>query len=538
MGNDHKRLVRGDYSKKRGLALGTIGKVIGDKIWIDLAAPLKPGDGVVIDGDEGLGLPEQGGRVYEVARPGRGGPLGPGGVEGGPALIGFGRRDLDMGRLMRGQKVWKTDDPALTRRLRASFEGPPSRRIDLDFTVEATAGAPLRVSARAATGIEASVSSEGPLAIADRHPANSAEIEVQLARLGGTAYRLRSLRAEIEGGPLVPKSLVNALRRELIEKLDAIASRPPAEPVAASPVLPTLRESARTTGGASLADPEGPPGLLTLCRDGTQAVAAGEAGASCVYLDFDDIKKLRAAVEAVRAASDAEVFVATPRIEKPGEGPIFRHLAKLGADGLLVRNAGGLAFCVQEGLPYVADFALNAANELAVAEFLRRGARRVAASYDLSFDQLDGLAAAVAPGTLEVVIHQHMPMFHMEHCVFCAFLSPGHDKTDCGRPCDTHKVELRDRVGVDHPLTADVGCRNTLYNAVPQTAAEYLPRLVRRGVRHLRVEFLRDDPATVSRTLRLYAEALAGLRDPRGLWRELKASNRYGVTRGQLAVLD
>jgi putative protease len=46
----------------------------------------------------------------------------------------------------------------------------------------------------------------------------------------------------------------------------------------------------------------------------------------------------------------------------------------------------------------------------------------------------------------------------MEHCVFCAFLSPGTDKTNCGQPCDHHDVKLRDRVGMEHPLKADVGC--------------------------------------------------------------------------------
>jgi putative protease len=98
-------------------------------------------------------------------------------------------------------------------------------------------------------------------------------------------------------------------------------------------------------------------------------------------------------------------------------------------------------------------------------------------------------------------------------------------------------VKLRDRVGMEHPLKADIGCRNTLYNAVPQSAAEYLPRLLSRGARNLRVEFLDEGPDEVRRTLGLYAEALAGRRDARTLWRELKATNRYGVTRGQLAVL-
>ena len=195
------------------------------------------------------------------------------------------------------------------------------------------------------------------------------------------------------------------------------------------------------------------------------------------------------------------------------------------------------AFCATNDIPFVADFSVNAANELAVDFFRGRGARRVTASYDLSFDQLDDLLRATPLDGLEVVIHQQIPMFHMEHCVFCAFLSPGTDATNCGRPCDHHDVKLRDRVGMEHPLKADVGCRNTLFNAVPQTAAEYLPRLLARGVRHLRVEFLDDSPTAVAGTLGLYADAIAGRRDPRTLWRDLKATGKYGVTRGALAIL-
>ena len=73
---------------------------------------------------------------------------------------------------------------------------------------------------------------------------------------------------------------------------------------------------------------------------------------------------------------------------------------------------------------------------------------------------------------------------------------------------------------------------------VPQTAAEFLPRLVAAGVEHFRVEFLDDDPHSVTRILGLYRQTIAGRGDARNLWRELKATNQYGVTRGQLAVLQ
>ena len=84
----------------------------------------------------------------------------------------------------------------------------------------------------------------------------------------------------------------------------------------------------------------------------------------------------------------------------------------------------------------------------------------------------------------------------MEHCVFCAFLSSGTDYTNCGRPCDKHDVKLRDRVGAEHPLKADVGCRNTVFNSLAQTGAEYVARMLALGVRHFRIEFLNETPET------------------------------------------
>ena len=68
------------------------------------------------------------------------------------------------------------------------------------------------------------------------------------------------------------------------------------------------------------------------------------------------------------------------------------------------------------------------------------GLERLTASYDLNVAQLESLLHAAPALWFEVTIHQHMPMFHMEHCVWCAFLSQGTDHTNCGRPCDTHAL--------------------------------------------------------------------------------------------------
>ncbi len=41
-------------------------------------------------------------------------------------------------------------------------------------------------------------------------------------------------------------------------------------------------------------------------------------------------------------------------------------------------------------------------------------------SYDLNWVQLSAMLERFPVEMFEVVIHQHMPMFHMEHCVFGA----------------------------------------------------------------------------------------------------------------------
>jgi len=152
----------------------------------------------------------------------------------------------------------------------------------------------------------------------------------------------------------------------------------------------------------------------------------------------------------------------------------------------------------------------------------------------LNFLQLEALLRAAPPEWFEVTIHQHMPLFHMEHCVFCAFLSKGTDYTNCGRPCDKHEVKLRDRVGVEHVLKADAGCRNTVFHALPQSGAEYLERMVQLGVRHFRIEFVDETAEQVTQTITKYRQLLRREITGAQLWRELKLLNQLGVTRGQI----
>ncbi|HEX3889646.1 MAG TPA: U32 family peptidase, partial [Verrucomicrobiae bacterium] len=285
--------------------------------------------------------------------------------------------------------------------------------------------------------------------------------------------------------------------------------------------------------------------LIVLVRSLPQLEAALKCGVQTIYCEFEDPKKYREAVTVFHTAYGCSVggahgvtrptiWVAPPRIFKTGEEWILKQVLSSNADGYLVRNHDHLKFfadCRKRG-----DYSLNIANHLAADYFKNKfGLESVTPSYDLNFTQLEALLQSTPPEWFEVTIHQHMPMFHMEHCVFCAFLSTGTDYTNCGRPCDTHIVKLRDRVGAEHALKADAGCRNTMFNSQTQTGAEYISKMIELGVRNFRVEFLDETPETVERTIAKYRQLLRGEIDGTQLWRELKLMNQLGVTRGQIA---
>jgi putative protease len=532
-GNNHKVLVQGRNPRKHGLFVGEVRGVRRGRVLVQLAGPLKRGDGIVFDRGRPE-EPEQGGRVYEIFRKTESVAET---VSTGLVELTFGRGDLNLDEVQPGNQVWKTDDPELTRKLRRSFTGAkPSRRVPLELHVIARVGKPLALHARAENGASAAIQSSEPLVAATRHPLTLELLRQQFGRLGATVYTLRSLEADIQGEPMVPLSVLGSLRHELIRQLDDAAGQSHDRRIQNESALASLRIPIRVQYSALTTQsslPDAAFQLRILCRNLEQLRDVLGAGVTSVYVDFQDIREYAAAVTLARRAG-AEIYLATPRIQKPAEGPLFKHLLRDGADGVLVRNLGGLLFYTERRVPIVADFSLNASNELTVQLLHERGARRVTASYDLNAEQLYDLVAAVPPEWLEIVIHQHMPMFHMEHCVFCAFLSPGTDRTNCGRPCDHHDVKLRDRVGMEHPLKADVGCRNTLFNAVPQSAAEHVADLLAGGVRHFRIELLNESGPELRQVIAHYHDLLTGRVIGREVWTRLKATNRVGVTRGAL----
>jgi len=517
-GINNQELAHARFGTKRGVFLGEVLRVTNESVTLRAAGPLKPGDGVVFD----AGKPderEEGGRIYQVAV-----------AASGESTLRFGHGDIDWHRVRAGQLVWKTNDPALDRDVRASFEADQIRfQRPVSMEVHGRSGTPLTLIANDGRGHVVKLESAVPLAVAERQPLSAERLREQLGRLGGTPFALGEFRSALEGSVILPISELNRLRREAATELERLRGVPKRW---------TLQEYRRPRFESREGEAAGAE-LIAVIRLPEQLEAAWNAGARTLYCEFENPKFYRDTVARFRGlqasgpSAGSSIWVAAPRIFKPGEEWILKQVRSCEADGYLVRNYDHLAYFA--GDRKRGDFSLNVANPLTADYFLHQhGLERVTASYDLNIGQLEALLQAAPGAWFDLTVHQHMPMFHMEHCVFCAFLSDGKDYRDCGRPCDKHRVALRDRVGAELPLRADAGCRNTVFNNRAQTGAEYVTRLIELGARSFRVEFVNEGAEEVGRTLTRYQQLIRGEISGAELWRELKLINQLGVTRGQM----
>lgn len=524
-GDRHQDLVDGRFPKSRGV---DVGRVIGktrEGVWVELRrgddggerSPLKPGDGVLFDAGEAE-PDEQGGRVYAVEKADQQHSAG-----GHPATcveLRFGQGDVNVAAVAVGSVVWKTDDPAIRRELEKTYGRVDAvRRVPVRVRASVSSQRHLLIELEDDRGHVARVESQEPLAEARRHPLTGTLVEEQFSRLGDTPFELASVQVVDKGAAvaslpfMVPKSVLNQLRREAVRLLleqRAAASR---HGVADRNALMAIRYQMGHRACGKTADHwMANPNLRILVRDLGQLDAvlkwhaeAGIGRLSAVYADLLDGAEDAKAVERCRAAG-VPVGLATPRICKPGEEALMRVLADLGPDMILVRNLAALHLLREHvpQIPLVADHSLNAANEITAATLMELGVVGVTASYDLNVAQLAPLAAMLPGTVLEVVVYQHVPMFHMAHCL-AAELSKTDDCRRCGRPCRRHRLHLRDRLGVDHPLLVDRAGRSTVYNRRAQSGAGLLPQLRSLSVGRWRVELLDESPSDARRLVETYA---------------------------------
>jgi putative protease len=547
-GADHQTLVEGRFPKHRGYLLGRVTRVEGDSVYVrHEERPVRAAHGEVssplpaLGGDprSSIGAREAGfapiagmGVVFDQGHPEMpdepGGPIFAVSETRDGWRLTFGRPGPDLARVRVDDLVWLNSDGRQTRDALKSIEREPEGRLGVRVRVSGRVGEPLRAEF-VHRQIRAEGSTDQLLAASTGEGLSVATLREKLCGFGGTPWSVASIDAsELDPGLHLAVSQLKALRRALVGTLDdgfAAAGRRIVDRDAAKRIL-----AARKAVASVATRPE----LVVLCRTDDQLDAAIEAGLRHVELDWMEMTGLGRAVARARAAG-MRVTIATVRVQKPGEEGFDRRIANLAPDAVLVRHWGGLMHFANRaksgGGPDVhGDFSLNVTNSITANHLLGLGLDSITAAHDLDETQLFSMIGAVPAARVTVVVHHHIPTFHTEHCVYSHMLSEGRDYRTCGRPCERHRVKLRDHLGMEHPVIVDVGCRNTVFNARAQSAASLVPRLAR-------VEFVWESRAEARRVIDGYMALLDETISAQQLLARVGVHEQFGVTLGTMQTL-
>jgi U32 family peptidase len=541
-GVNHQTVVHGRAPRHRGTRVGTVVDVSRTAVLVQLEgefAPdgvgvIKPGDGLVFDAAhrQSIEIKEEGGAVFEVFEYTRRGSVR---LEDSRGLseveLRFGNRAIRLNNIERGDWVWRSNDPSIEKELRHFTQaGKPVSRKPVQWKVMGKLGQPLQLTVTDDTGRTATSQTEDVLKPAERRPLDARALEVELGKLGETPFYLSALEISLEDGCFLPLSSLGQARRAAVDKLLELRREPPKR---------TIHKNIleKTVGAQRAAPLPKTPFLSVLVRKSDQLEAAIESRPNEIVLDYLELYGLRPSVERI-LESGIRAVVASPRVLKPAEERISTFLLSLPVDGILVRPLGLLHSLLEtpNRPELLGDFSLNAANAMTTTHLLEMGLTRLSPTHDLNAAQILELAKNVDASKLEVILHHHLPVFHTEHCVFCRFMSSGTDHTNCGHPCESHSIALRDHNGFEHPVMADVGCRNTVFEARAQSGGRFLETWRAAGIGHYRLEFVQESAEAILATVRAYRKALEGKMDAKTLQRELEKHAPQGTTQGSFII--
>lgn len=514
-GVDHQRLVDGTYSSHRGLEVGVIVEIRKKNILVSSATQLKAGMGLLFAGKD-----EQGSKIFTVQK------------IGNNYEVELLQKDL---KLTVGTKVYLNSNESLFLDLqKAWLTRERQKHIQLNFLVQGIHNEPMLVKVTDPEGREVYAQTLSVLAPAKGRPLTEDFIKEELSSLGNTVYKMGKFECFVQDGLFLNHRELKDLRRSLVEKMNKTRIERKNPSLQAIDLKPSVKHKSISGLNILLRTRAQVEGL----KDNWTLFAPYRELIKSVILDFEFGKDYASSVEMIKSLG-VRTGIATTRILKPSEYYNLNTIIRCNPDVILVRNLGAIEYLKSKcNIPLIGDFSLNVTNSFTLDYLIGHGLESVNVSYDLNQEQLFDMIKNSDPSKMEVTLHQYMPEFHMEHCVFAAFMSNGSSFKDCGKPCEKHEVKLKDPYGNMHFLKADQECRNTFFKATPQSAGFLLEKLKRNDVGSFRIEALNESSEDLNLKLVTYLKLLSGEIKHEDAFKNLKVFESYGLSSGQIMKSD
>ncbi len=291
-----------------------------------------------------------------------------------------------------------------------------------------------------------------------------------LQRLGGTAYELIDVDAEIDGGLMVPVSKLNALRRAAISAISESEVRSAPE-IGFSHIAPNGKRIGKRSAVFYRAD-----AITEEAKDFFDLI----------YLPLERYNGECRGVMLPPVIFDSE----RERLEA-----LLERAKTLGAEDILVGNIGHLDLARKYGLRVHGDMRLNAANRASAAELERLGFEDVILSPELTLARIRDIG-----GRSFATVYGRVPLMVTEKCV-------GRELGDCKR-CSEGRIRLTDRKNISFPVLREWEHRSLIVNSVPIFMADKQSDLSRAGITMRHFIFTTETRAEVNEVINCYKKGL------------------------------
>ena len=387
------------------------------------------------------------------------------------------------GPQMFGTRPENTPEPKeLFAEARAQYEnGRENRKIPVNLRLTVRRGEPVQLSGVCA--VKGGVSTAMALGDTPEEARNRAvtaeELRQRLSKTGGTVFTADRVEIELDEGLMVPASVINGLRRELLDELAARREDIPHRRVLEAAALPEA--------------PEPPKAMRFTCsvlkaQQVTAALLAEKP--AIVYVPIEELEQLDAGLN----WGETELCAVLPRVFRTADEPVLRQLLERHpeATAVAVGNLGHLPIVRGLGRTLRGDFGLNIFNSRALLFWREQGLSSATASFELRWQQVRDLNKHLP---CEAIVYGRLPLMVMENCV-----------TRCNVGC-THGAGsvLTDRTGAQFPVTCGYGCRCEIQNSRTLFLADK-PELHRCGLTYGRLRFTTETPEQCAAVLRRYKD--------------------------------
>ncbi len=316
--------------------------------------------------------------------------------------------------------------------------------------------------------------SKGPIPEKARNvPLTEESVRVQLEKLGGTRFEIKSINIKVSDGLSLPLSALNAMRRECIEELEKNYSVE----------KKTRREGEFKVGFKLVNRKEAPKITVSVLSTAQISDELLKREPEFIYVPLTEFEKEAERLSEI--AKRAKLVAAFPRIIKDTEEAEIRRLAEIAKESGIkyasVGNCGHISLAESFGFDVRGDFGINITNSHALREIRRFGLSSALLSPELTFPQIRDVSKIM---DTEIIVYGRLPLMICENCVVQAQTG----SCVCG-----NRQFLTDRTGASFPLVSDFGHRTVILNSQKMFLADKKRDYEKLGLTYARISFTTEN---------------------------------------------